>query len=232
GDGDYPPADSNRADPSMPDSSGPRSDSRPRSDNPDSGGPPYYSRRGRSQPDNPNPPDSAPADTPSSQPDNPRPEPEASEPSYPLSSTEMIKRAQGALRDQGYYEGPIDGTMGPRTSTAIRSYQRDHNLPETGDLDPATARSLGILGGSSTGVEVQPPPVSGRSDRDSATGRSSPNRGSADRPDSPSDDVAANVLSATANRTSDGAIHVMIQTQANTGGWRWYGEHRVNGDTL
>ena len=42
----------------------------------------------------------------------------------------------------------------------------------------------------------------------------------------------ANVLSATANRTADGAIYVLMNTQANTGGWRWYGEHVVNGDTL
>jgi hypothetical protein len=40
------------------------------------------------------------------------------------------------------------------------------------------------------------------------------------------------VLSATANRTGDGAIYVLISTQANTGGWRWFGEQVVNGDTL
>src|SRR5207244_13335540 len=35
-----------------------------------------------------------------------------------------------------------------------------------------------------------------------------------------------------ANRTQDGAISVLINTQANTGGWRWFGEKVVNGDTL
>jgi len=64
----------------------------------------------------------------------------------PLSSPEMIRRAQSALKDQGYYEGDISGVMTPRTSNAIRSYQRDHQLNQTGDLDPATARSLGIVG--------------------------------------------------------------------------------------
>jgi hypothetical protein len=42
----------------------------------------------------------------------------------------------------------------------------------------------------------------------------------------------ANVLSASANRLQDGAISILISTQANTGGWRWIGEHVVNGDTL
>ena len=42
----------------------------------------------------------------------------------------------------------------------------------------------------------------------------------------------ANVLSASASRTQDGAVYVLITTQANSGGWRWLEEHVVNGDTL
>src|SRR5882724_2805145 len=71
-----------------------------------------------------------------------------SAPELPLSSPEMVRRAQGALKEQGYYEGEADGVMSPRTSTALRAYQREHNLQETGDLDPQTARSLGIMGAS------------------------------------------------------------------------------------
>lgn len=163
-----------------------------------------------------------------SQPDNPdrpiasRAEPEtrtdadrstASAPELPLSSPEMVRRAQGALKEQGYYEGESDGVMSPRTSGALRAYQREHNLQETGDLDPQTAKRLGIVGGAS--VERTP-------DRPRET-----------RTDSaPSDTVMANVLSASANRTQEGAILVVINTQANTGGWRWFGEQVVNGDTL
>lgn len=273
-DSDRQPPDSGRAGPdygrpdsSMPDSGQPRG-GRDRSDRGDSGQPPYYSKRRRG-PDNPSPSDSPP-DTSSSQPDTARAEPPPAEPSYPrsqpdggrsgpppaepsypLSSAEMTRRAQGSLRDQGYYEGAIDGTMSPRTSAAIRSYQRDHNLPETGDLDPGTARSLGILGGgpqagggppsdSSPSGEGQGPVDSGPP-RDTAGGsrRSAgrdpgrdAGRDNAGPRDNASDDTPANVLGATANRTSDGAIHVLIQTQANSGGWRWYGEHRVSGDTL
>jgi type IV secretion system protein VirB10 len=68
------------------------------------------------------------------------------EPVLPLNSPEMIRRAQAALKSEGYYEGQIDGIAGPRTSTAIRTYQRERNLPQTGTLDQATAESLGIVG--------------------------------------------------------------------------------------
>jgi hypothetical protein len=40
------------------------------------------------------------------------------------------------------------------------------------------------------------------------------------------------VLGASALRQSDGSIYISIDTQANSGGWRWYGEHAVNGETL
>jgi len=138
-----------------------------------------------------------------------------------LSSPEMVRRAQTALKDQGYYEGEIDGTMSPRTSGALRTYQREHSLQETGDLDPETAKRLGITraaGGdriSDRSRESRPDP------RDAS--RSS-NAGS--------DGTMATVLTASANRTQDGAIYVLINTQANTGGWKWFGEQVVNGDTL
>jgi len=156
---------------------------------------------------------------------------QSASPTLPLSSPEMVRRAQTALKDQGYYEGEADGVMNPRTSSALRAYQREHRLSETGDLDPQTAKSLGIVGTSSV-------PDRGTPDRGTPD-RGTPDRGTPDRPrgprrDSaqPSDAVLATVLSATANRTGDGAIYVLINTQANTGGWRWFGEQVVNGDTL
>ena len=169
-----------------------------------------------------------------SQPDNPdrpvagRAEPEmrtevdrstGSAPELPLSSPEMVRRAQGALKEQGYYEGEADGVMSPRTSTALRAYQREHNLQETGDLDPQTAKKLGIVGAMSVERTPERPRESERA-RETRTNSVS------------SDTVMANVLSASANRTQEGAISVLINTQANTGGWRWFGEQAVNGDTL
>ena len=40
----------------------------------------------------------------------------------------VVKRVQGGLAQLGYNPGPIDGAMGPKTSEAIREYQRDHDL--------------------------------------------------------------------------------------------------------
>ncbi len=141
----------------------------------------------------------------------------------PLSSPEMIRRAQIALKEQGYYEGATDGAMSARVTNALKTYQREHKLAETGELDPQTARSLGILGSASVSDRPTNP-----TPRDT-TGRSPSNSGSTS---TGANVVLANVLSATAMRTADGAINVVIETQANTGGWKWYGDHVVNGDTL
>jgi hypothetical protein len=90
---------------------------------------------------------------------------------------------------------------------AIRTYQKENNLAETGSLDPATAKKLGLLGSS------------GRSN-------ATPNKSSGQEA------RLAFVISASASRQPDGSIRVIVNTQANTGGWRWFGEHIVNGDTL
>lgn len=150
------------------------------------------------------------------------PDAEPVEASLPLSSPEMIRRAQVALRDNGYYEGPLDGAMSPRTSAALKTYQHENNLPETGDLDPETAKSLGVLG--------QKRNASTASNRNTDNRRD--DKRSAGNRDAGKDVLLANIVSATATRAADGSINISINTQANTGGWRWYGEHVVNGDTL
>ena len=38
-----------------------------------------------------------------------------------------VREIQMRLTRAGYYHGPIDGVMGPRTRYAIRAYQRSHN---------------------------------------------------------------------------------------------------------
>jgi peptidoglycan hydrolase-like protein with peptidoglycan-binding domain len=156
----------------------------------------------------------------------PEPEPEP-EPPVSLASAEGVKRAQLALKEQGYYEGQIDGEMTPRTTSALKTYQREHKLPETGQLDEATARSLGIIGRSADAKSTArrdpaPSPREPSSRRADSPGSAGPSRGV----------VAANVLGASALRQSDGSIYISIDTQADTGGWRWYGEHAINGETL
>lgn len=39
-----------------------------------------------------------------------------------------VSRVQSGLTRLGYDPGPVDGVMGAKTETAIRSYQRDHSL--------------------------------------------------------------------------------------------------------
>ena len=40
--------------------------------------------------------------------------------------------------------GAIDGIMDPRTQQAVRDYQKQQNLPQTGQLDAATLQKLGV----------------------------------------------------------------------------------------
>lgn len=48
-----------------------------------------------------------------------------------------IGAVQRALARLGYAPGPADGSLGPKTREAIRLFERDRNLKETGDLSPA-----------------------------------------------------------------------------------------------
>jgi len=51
---------------------------------------------------------------------------------------------QEKLSDQGYYNGPIDGDIGPVTSRAIAHYQSDQGLQVNGRIDDPTLSSLGL----------------------------------------------------------------------------------------
>jgi peptidoglycan hydrolase-like protein with peptidoglycan-binding domain len=200
--------------------------------------PPELRRTDRTVGD-PLPRDPETSDRPPSTPDEepPSEEPPAEpEPELPLASPEMIRRAQTALKEQGYYEGQTDGVMSARTSTALKTYQREHKLAETGELDSASANSLGLYkpsSGKTRGPATSP--ESGRNDRVADRPRdrsSSPPVDSRTDPSGGDDAALANVSSASASRTPEGGIRVLINTQANTGGWKWFGDKVVNGDTL
>lgn len=62
---------------------------------------------------------------------------------YPLTQS-LESAVQAVLAKQGYYQGPIDGTVGPSTSQAIRNYQRDHKLTPTGSINSALTNSMGL----------------------------------------------------------------------------------------
>jgi hypothetical protein len=68
---------------------------------------------------------------------------EARKPQAPEATAPMsIIDAQEQLTKLGYDPGPADGMFGPRTSGALRKFQRDHHLRETGTLDSATIEAL------------------------------------------------------------------------------------------
>lgn len=54
-----------------------------------------------------------------------------------------VHEAQKALSSKGYSVG-VDGIMGPKTREALRNFQRDQGLSETGRLDRQTMSALGI----------------------------------------------------------------------------------------
>lgn len=64
---------------------------------------------------------------------------------YPQGQS-MEVMVQDVLAKQGYYRGPVDGSIGPSTSRAIRSYQYDHRLAQTGTINQALIVSMGLVG--------------------------------------------------------------------------------------
>jgi hypothetical protein len=51
---------------------------------------------------------------------------------------------QSELAQRGYYHGAIDGIIGPQSRDALRAFQYDAGLPETGRIDAATLVELGL----------------------------------------------------------------------------------------
>jgi peptidoglycan hydrolase-like protein with peptidoglycan-binding domain len=60
-----------------------------------------------------------------------------------FSSRGNIFSAQKRLQMKGYYRGPLDGRYNTRTRRALRDFQFDHNLAQTGRLNPKTCIRLG-----------------------------------------------------------------------------------------
>ena len=94
---------------------------------------------GTSQPASPARP-AAPAANPA-QPTTPAANPaRPTTPAVPPSAA--VKTLQQQLGQLNYYEGPVDGIMGPQTTAAIKDLQRQAGLPQTGTMNPATQTAL------------------------------------------------------------------------------------------
>ena len=61
-----------------------------------------------------------------------------------LPPDQVIANVQTALQEQGYYQGEVDGLLGPQTREAIAGYQRANGLAETAAIDEPTLSSLGM----------------------------------------------------------------------------------------
>jgi hypothetical protein len=61
-----------------------------------------------------------------------------------LPPDQVVANVQAALQQQGYYQGDVDGLLGPLTRAAVATYQRDHGLSITSAIDRPTLESLGM----------------------------------------------------------------------------------------
>lgn len=55
-----------------------------------------------------------------------------------------VKQAQEKLKSENLYKGRIDGVLGPETQHALKQFQQQNNLQQTGQLDDQTEQKLGI----------------------------------------------------------------------------------------
>jgi hypothetical protein len=60
--------------------------------------------------------------------------------------SDAVRAAQQTLEKNGIDVGPIDGILGPRTRAALRTFQQQQQLTQTGKLDTDTLRALDALG--------------------------------------------------------------------------------------
>ena len=63
---------------------------------------------------------------------------------YYNGSDSTVVVVQKALAREGYYHGPIDGTLDLITQDAIAKYDRDHHLPVSHTIDQALLSSLRV----------------------------------------------------------------------------------------
>jgi photosystem II stability/assembly factor-like uncharacterized protein len=83
------------------------------------------------------------------------PRPTTTSGASPADDRATMLRAQTALAGLGYSVGEPDGVAGTRTVAAIRRFQADKDLPQTGRLDDPTMNALGLGGGKQTVEEAK-----------------------------------------------------------------------------
>lgn len=59
----------------------------------------------------------------------------------------LVRKVQQELKAEGIDPGPIDGLWGPKTSRAVRQFQKEARIDASGQLDARTLSALGIAAG-------------------------------------------------------------------------------------
>ena len=57
---------------------------------------------------------------------------------------QVVANVQSALQQQGFYQGDIDGVLGPQTRAALAEYQSAQGIEPTGAIDEPTLQTLGM----------------------------------------------------------------------------------------
>lgn len=92
--------------------------------------------------------------------------------------SQELRQAQAALKAAGFYKGAIDGIIGPETEDALRKYQQQAGLPQSGRLDHTTlSRLLNAAASETTASEAGTPPAANPTS--AATGSTVPGPGNA-----------------------------------------------------
>jgi hypothetical protein len=66
-----------------------------------------------------------------------------SEPAYGYDAS-LVAQVQDRLAELGYYDGVIDGIMGPQTRAAISAYESTHNLVVDGTISSRLLARMGL----------------------------------------------------------------------------------------
>ena len=57
---------------------------------------------------------------------------------------QVVANVQSALQQQGFYQGEVDGVLGPQTRAALAEYQSAQGIEPTGAIDEPTLETLGM----------------------------------------------------------------------------------------
>lgn len=57
---------------------------------------------------------------------------------------DVVKKIQTKLKNWGYYSGKVDGIFGPKTTSAVKRFQRKNGLTADGIVGANTAKAMGL----------------------------------------------------------------------------------------